>query len=304
MTNKYFNSKPDSIFEAAYNVLSEGKYVASIDNLKKTFKALSWAQNGLDVAIKDYNSIEGPGGHGSGHYQAAMNIEYYNKKVKENISAMIDIQGGLMERGEMTKQLQQAFIDELEDNVDSLQKLIVARDDNNYVLNSQLRERKAILARAKEDIKSLKESSCDDEESNINEEKVKDAEGKDVESLNDGPNSVVGKLEKAIDDGGLIGKYLMIFKPASDPHPNVVDQPEQIIMGYCYGLSTPKSGASGLNLYLQIWDPKKRTLTDKKEEVNVNTRRGKYQQVTYFSPKVKKYWVSGHGGDAQYGDID
>ena len=169
MTNKYFNSKPDSIFEAAYNVLSEGKYVASIDNLKKTFKALSWAQNGLDVAIKDYNSIEGPGGHGSGHYQAAMNIEYYNKKVKENISAMIDIQGGLMERGEMTKQLQQAFIDELEDNIDSLQKLIVARDDNNYVLNSQLRERKAILAQAKEDLKSLKESFCNDEESNINE---------------------------------------------------------------------------------------------------------------------------------------
>ncbi len=74
-----------------------------------------------------------------------------------------------MERGEMTKQLQQAFIDELEDNIDSLQKLIVARDDNNYVLNSQLRERKAILAKAKEDIKSLKESSCNDEESNINE---------------------------------------------------------------------------------------------------------------------------------------
>jgi hypothetical protein len=140
--------------------------------------------------------------------------------------------------------------------------------------------------------------------SNINEAKVKDVEGKDVESLNDGPNSVVGKLEKAINDGGLIGKYLMIFEPASVPHPNVVDKPEQIIMGYCYAIATPKSGASGLNLYLQIWDPKKRTLTNKKEEVNVNTRRGKYQQVTYFSPKVKKYWVSGLGGDTQYGDID
>lgn len=140
--------------------------------------------------------------------------------------------------------------------------------------------------------------------SSLTEAKVKDAEGKDVESLNDGPNSVVGKLQKAISDGGLIGKYLMIFEPASDPHPNVVDQPEQIIMGYCYGLSTPKSGGSGFNLYLQMWDPEKRTLTNTKKEVYVNPNRGKYQQVTYFSPKIKKYWVSGHGGDAQYGDID
>jgi hypothetical protein len=169
MTNGYFNSKPDSIFEAATKVLSEGKYVVSTDNLKKVFKALSTAQNGLDVAIKDYDSIEGPSGHGSGHYQAAMNIEYYRKKVKEHISAMIEIQEGLMESGEMTKLLQQAFIDELEDNVKSLQKQIESRDDNNYVLNSQLRERKAILAKAKEDLKTLKESSCDDEESNINE---------------------------------------------------------------------------------------------------------------------------------------
>jgi hypothetical protein len=163
MTNRYFNSKPDSIFEAATKVLSEGKYVVSTDNLKKVFKALSTAQNGLDVAIKDYDSIEGPSGHGSGHYQAAMDVEYYRKKVKEHISAMIEIQEGLMESGEMTKLLQQAFIDELEDNVKSLQKQIESRDDNNYVLNSQLRERKAILAKAKEDLKTLKESSCDDE---------------------------------------------------------------------------------------------------------------------------------------------
>jgi hypothetical protein len=169
MTNGYFNSKPDSIFEAATKVLSEGKYVVSTDNLKKVFKALSTAQNGLDVAIKDYDSIEGPSGHGSGHYQAAMVVEYYRKKVKEHISAMIEIQEGLMESGEMTKLLQRAFIDELEDNVKSLQKQIESRDDNNYVLNSQLRERKAILAKAKEDLKTLKESSCDDEESNINE---------------------------------------------------------------------------------------------------------------------------------------
>lgn len=139
--------------------------------------------------------------------------------------------------------------------------------------------------------------------SSLTEGKVKDAEGKDVENLND-KNSVVGKLEKAIDNGGLIGKYLMIFEPASEPHPNLVDRPEQITMGYCYAIATPGSGAAGLELYLQIWDPETRRLTNKKEKVYVNPYRGSYQQVTYFSPKIKKYWVSGHGGDAQYGDID
>jgi hypothetical protein len=75
--------------------------------------------------------------------------------------------------------------------------------------------------------------------SSLTEQKVKDAEGKDVENLND-RNSVVGKLSKDIKDGGLIGKYLMLFEPASDPHPNLVDKPEQITMGYCYGLATPE----------------------------------------------------------------
>jgi DNA repair exonuclease SbcCD ATPase subunit len=152
-----------SLEEVALEVLSEGKYIISTDNLKKSFKALSTAQNGLDVAIKEYNSIEGPSGHGSGHYQCAMNIEYYRKKIKEHISAMIEIQEGLMESGEMTKLLQRAFIDELEDNVESLQKQIESRDDNNYVLKTQLRERKAVLAKAKADLKTLKESYCDEE---------------------------------------------------------------------------------------------------------------------------------------------
>ena len=142
--------------EEATKVLSEGKYIISVDNLKKCFKALSSAQNGLDVAIKDYDSIEGPGGHGSGHYQARTTIEYYRKKVKEHITAMLEIQEGLMEQGEMTKLLQRAFINELEDNVESLKKQIESRDDNNYVLKSQFSERKAILAQAKEYLKTLK----------------------------------------------------------------------------------------------------------------------------------------------------
>jgi len=141
------------------------------------------------------------------------------------------------------------------------------------------------------------------EDVDINEAKVLDAEGKKVENLND-TNSVVGKLSKDIKDGGLIGKYLMIFEPASDPHPNLVDTPEQITMGYCYAIATPGSGAAGLELYLQIWDPETRRLTNKKEKVYVNPHRGSYQQVTYFTPKIKKYWVTGHGGAAQYGDED
>jgi len=144
--------------EDATKVLSEGKYIISVDNLKKSFKALSSAQNGLDVAIKEYNSIEGHSGHGSGHYECAVNIEYYRKKIKEHISAMIEIQEGLMEQGEMTKLLQRAFIDELEDNVESLQKQIESRDDNNYVLKTQLSSRKAVLAKAKQDLNTLKES--------------------------------------------------------------------------------------------------------------------------------------------------
>jgi hypothetical protein len=145
-----------SLEEAAHEVLSEGKYIISVDNLKKSFKALSSAQNGLDVAIKDYDSIEGHSGHGSGHHQAGTVIVYYRKKIKEHINAMIEIQEGLMEQGEMTKLLQRAFIDELEDNVESLQKQIESRDDNNYILKTQLSSRKAVLAKAKADLKTFK----------------------------------------------------------------------------------------------------------------------------------------------------
>lgn len=155
--------------EDANIVLSEGNYIISVDNLKKCFKALSSAQNGLDVAIKEYDSIEGHSGHGSGHHQAGVTIEYYRKKVKEHITAMLEIQEGLMEQGEMTKLLQRAFIDELQDNVESLQKQIESRDDNNYVLKSQLSARKAVLVKAKEDLKTLKESYSSFEEDALNE---------------------------------------------------------------------------------------------------------------------------------------
>jgi len=164
-----FAEQTTSSLENATKGLSEGQYIVSIENLKKSFKALSSAQNGLDVAIKEYNSIEGPSGHGSGHYQAGTNIEYYRKKIKEHINAMIEIQEGLMEQGEMTKQLQRAFIDELEDNVESLQKQIESRDDNNYVLKTQLSTRKAILAKAKADLNTLKESYSSFEKDALNE---------------------------------------------------------------------------------------------------------------------------------------
>jgi septal ring factor EnvC (AmiA/AmiB activator) len=156
MSNNYSNKKIDSIFEAAYNILSEGKYIVSVENLKITLKDLSHSRNALALAIKNYNSIDGPSCHGSGHSLCARDIQYYNKRIKENIKAMIEIQEGLMEEGKMTKQLQLAFIDELEENIESLQRQIKSRDDNNYALNSQLRERKAILAKAKADLKTLK----------------------------------------------------------------------------------------------------------------------------------------------------
>jgi len=197
--------------EEAAKVLSEGKWIISVASLKITFKNISSAQNGLDVAIKEYDSIEGHSGHGSGHYQAAMNIEYYRKKIKEQINAMIEIQEGLMEQGEMTKLLQRAFIDELEDNVESLQKQIESRDDNNYVLKTQLSSRKAVLAKAKADLKTLKESYDSFKEDALNKAEAEENEFSHSKNKKENYAKFLaankGRVGKPMIDGGLKANY-------------------------------------------------------------------------------------------------
>ena len=135
--------------------LTEG-WTISVSNFKGAIKDIEQTQERLDKAEAEYYADDSHQGTGTGHYQQRTAIAGMHDKQKKNYKALIEIQNGLLEKGEMTKALQKQYIEVLEPHVNKYEKRASARTDNNFAVKAQLATKKAELAKAKSDLSDLK----------------------------------------------------------------------------------------------------------------------------------------------------
>jgi hypothetical protein len=142
--------KEESLEEATNWIISVSAFKGAIEYINDLKKDLVDAE-------KEYDNNPNTPGHGSGHYQIGRKIESITNSLKKYYSGLIEIQQGLLERGEMTSALQKQYIDVLEKHVSDLEDAAKNRTDNNYIVKTQLKTRKDILSNAKKELSSLKE---------------------------------------------------------------------------------------------------------------------------------------------------
>jgi hypothetical protein len=133
---------------------AKAEYV-SVLNFKRWFGALSFAQNALAKNVKEWRKMVADKDQYSGNHMVIREIDAQRNKIKKSIKVILDIHAELLAVGKINKSLQQIFIDALEDHIEDLEVNFASRDDNNFVVKAQLKDRKADLKDAKAKLKDL-----------------------------------------------------------------------------------------------------------------------------------------------------